>query len=464
MSKQNDGHDRGVELLKDERRPLGERVQRLVDTLDGTNRDGRDAIVEYGTQIHEGGSSPEADRRLEALVRLARRHGIDVRKADFQSDTSKTGDDTLPATAATSDIVVEPLDAQNGCIAIGERYQFEVTLRNRSGYPDERPVGLRVDGDRVHETEVVLGGGSTETLAYTVSFDAPGEYYVEVGGREAVEIEVLEPASGPRNGTDLEELETDGSVPVTVHVTERFDRPSATDAVSPVAEQGAGTAWDPTDERLDPVDADRCEFLFDSDSDTDTLDTGGAGIVVVDEQPLAIVRLGSEPVGNLTDESRRSLESYVRPFLTGLEFETEIVEVPTSVTGPAPPVPAESKSYDGDAATDPITVAVSECREALADAGPNPGLGTDRESFVVTRLDPEAVSTDGFVGRIRRQAAGGLLPWTAPTEERTAVLRELGERVETIEQVLRPLDLSIQPVESQRTARGVLARVGIRAD
>ncbi|WP_424016478.1 hypothetical protein ACOZ4N_11275 [Halorientalis pallida] len=448
MSKTHDRTvDGGVAVLDDESVPIGERVQRLVDSH--TGEDARAAIVEYGTRMHEREAD---DRRLEALVRLARKHGFEVAKADFRPDEA-TVDDPEPSPAAASDVVVEPLDAQDGCIAVGEKLDLDVQLHNLSGYQDERPVRLVVDDELVHEVDAVLDGGETGEISYTLWFDAPGDYHVEIGGRESVDIEVLEPSSWTDEEPRVSEY--DQSVPVNVRSTGIFGRAGDPDRNGSAASDSADRDCAEDDgPDVEPIDVDRCEFLFDPDESVpDGVD--GTGLVVVDDEHyLAIARLGTESMDSVADENRRSLRSYIQPFLSGLDFDTEIVEVPASVTDPAPRISEDGVVEADDA--DPITVALSECREVIADASAD--AAAEREYYVVTRLDHGIAGTDGFVDRLRQ---GGPLSGLMGSGEnaRATILREVDERIETVDRVLRPLDLSFRRVESRREGREVLARV-----
>jgi hypothetical protein len=67
--------------------------------------------------------------------------------------------------------------------AVDESVTVRALVRNRAERPAEGTVSLTLDGEPVAERALRLAPGESATLAGTATFDAPGEYIVEAGGR-----------------------------------------------------------------------------------------------------------------------------------------------------------------------------------------------------------------------------------------------------------------------------------------
>jgi hypothetical protein len=456
--RQHDHVERGVEILDDDADPLGARVQRLVDALDGTDVDARECIVRYGRRYRHREDAPSTGRHLAALRRLAGTHGIEVRTADFVAD--RAADSSLPpaTTAAAHDIDVERVSLCNGCIAVGEEVDLTATLHNSAPARAERALALAVDGELIHEVDAVLAGGESGALTYTLWFAAPGVYEISVAETEPLDLEVRDPSAGvataERAGDAVETpASPDGPVPVSVRATTDCGHGGRA-AQAPTAQSespGTGPALPAivdADADPDPIDPERCDPVF-ADADASVpADVDATGLLVVDEnQYVGVVRIGTQPVAEGSAARLRTLDAYLEPFLSGIGVPTTVVAVPP---GPSRGVSDGAARRRTDAA-DPITVALSECRDAFAtDGAEGPSLRS--EYYVLTRIDATDVdSPTGFLPR--------LLPGSdAAAASRRTALRELDDRLRTVRQVLEPLDLAWERVADESVARTVLGR------
>jgi uncharacterized protein YndB with AHSA1/START domain len=452
--------ERGVDRLADETEPLGERVQRLIDDADMPDGHVGRAIVEYGRRLRNGEASEPTERRLQALVRLARRHDLDVTMADFGDGAEFDGGERQAVEQPRS-VVVDSIAAAGGCIAAGEEITVTATLLNLEDRKRTHTVPVTVGDHRVHETDIVLGAGGSGTVSFTLEFGDTGEYVVGVGAVETVQIEVLEPSAGVVEPTGSRQRANGDTPPVTIRSTSVSDaapEPTVDPVTIPGASDGDTAPLElPAESR--PVTSERCEFPFADDGVASPEGIDPAGIVVVDDVYFGVVRVDTDGTFGGTERPRRSLSSFVRPYLSGLDFPTRVVGLPPEAL--VRPRSAGVDAADGEV-PEHIETALSEYSEAVGET--NDGTrAAEWEQFVVTQLGPSHTAGSdgtGVVSRLADRATGGILQGSDGDSERgrTACLRELDDRLGTIHQVLQPLELSWDPVESERIAVRAIAR------